>query len=86
MPVRKERNRVLRELAARKNREFRQRMVGRALSVVTLEEGALSDNYLKVELTRPLPPNTLCNVRIGGLTGAGLHEARTLNVLPDHTG
>ena len=32
MPVRKERNRVLRELAAAKNLAFRERMVGRTLS------------------------------------------------------
>ena len=38
MPVRKERNRVLRELAAAKNLAFRERMVGRTLSAVTLHE------------------------------------------------
>jgi len=53
MPVRKERNRVLRELAAEKNLEFRRAVMGRMLSVVTLEDGALSDNFLKVELATP---------------------------------
>ena len=52
MAVRKERNRVLRELAAAKNLAFRERMVGRTLSAVTLAETgiALTENYLKVEL------------------------------------
>ncbi len=81
MPVRKERNRILRELAARKNRGFRERMVGRTLSVVTLEEGALSENYLKVELSQPIPANTMRDVRIGGVTESGLREASALNVL-----
>src|SRR5258706_6736004 len=52
MKLRKERNRVLRELAAAKNLAFRQSMVGRTLSAVTLENTgiALTENYFKVEL------------------------------------
>src|SRR5919198_385705 len=57
MPVRKERNRILRELAAAKNKQFRESMVGRTLSAVTLHDmetaptgTALTGNYLKVEL------------------------------------
>ena len=74
--VRKERNRILRELAAEKNLEFRRLAVGRTLSVVTLEqEGmALSDNYLKVELATRREPNQIIDVKIGGLTPAGLAE------------
>lgn len=77
MPVRKERNRVLRELAARKNLEFRRRMIGRTLSVVTLNEPcrALSGNYLQVELARTREPNRLIDIEIAGLTGSGLREA-----------
>jgi threonylcarbamoyladenosine tRNA methylthiotransferase MtaB len=76
MPVRKQRNRILRELGAAKNLEFRRRMVGRKLPAVTLEQRgvALSDNYLKVELTRPLLPNRLIDVEIGGTTPQGLSE------------
>ncbi len=76
-PVRKERNRVLRELAAAKNLEFRRRMVGRTLSVVTLEqEGmALSGNYLKVELAAARDPNRILDVAIGGVTAGGLSES-----------
>jgi threonylcarbamoyladenosine tRNA methylthiotransferase MtaB len=77
IPVRKERNRVLRELAAAKNLAFRESMVGRVLSAVTLHEtgAALSDNYLKVELARARQPNTLVDLPIGALTAGGLREA-----------
>ena len=76
MAVRKERNRVLRELAAAKNLAFRQRMVGRTLSAVTLAETgiALTENYLKVELAAAREPNALIDVRICGVTNAGLRE------------
>ena len=52
----RERNRVLRELAAEKNLEFRRKFLGKTLEVITLQQGnndwteALSDNYLKVRL------------------------------------
>ena len=74
IPVRKERNRVLRELAARKNRAFREGMLGRTLSAVTLQEprAALTGNYLKVELAAEEPPNRIVNVRIDGLSEQGI--------------
>jgi threonylcarbamoyladenosine tRNA methylthiotransferase MtaB len=76
MLVRKERNRVLRELAAAKNREFRGSMVGSTLSAVTLHESgvALTGNYLKVEMASAREPNRLVDLRIGGVTDAGLRE------------
>ena len=82
VPVRKERNRVLRELAAAKNLAFRERTVGRMLSAVTLhEEGtALSDNYLKVRLAQPREPNRIVDVRIGGLAEGGVAEAAPLAI------
>jgi len=69
--IARERNRILRELAARKNLEFRQRLVGRTLSVITLAGGsALSDNYLKVRLCGPpLTPNRIVDARITGIEG-----------------
>jgi threonylcarbamoyladenosine tRNA methylthiotransferase MtaB len=78
MPVRKERNRVLRELAAAKNLEFRQSMIGRTLSAVTLHEPgtALTGNYLKVELASPREPNVLVDLEVGGLTKTALYETR----------
>jgi threonylcarbamoyladenosine tRNA methylthiotransferase MtaB len=84
MPIRKERNRVLRELAAAKNLVFRRRMVGRRLSAVTLgqERVALTDNYLKVELARPRAANQLIDLDIGGLSAQGLREADLLAILP----
>ncbi len=83
MPVRKDRNRQLRELADRKNRAFRQRFLGQSLSVVTLGQGhmALSSNYLKVELLQPATDNLLLNVPIGALTDSGLRQFDPLRVL-----
>ena len=80
--VRRERSRSLRELAAEKNLEFRRRMTGRKLSVVTLEEPrtALSSNYLKVEMVAARPSNQLLEVEIAGLTYAGLQEAPLFSV------
>jgi threonylcarbamoyladenosine tRNA methylthiotransferase MtaB len=81
MEVRRERNRVLRELAAEKNLEFRRGMLGRTLSVVTLSEGALSDNFLKVELAPPRGANQLIDVKIGSVAPVGLREHNPLTVL-----
>ena len=74
MEVRKERNRILRELAAKKNLEFRRRFIGRTLSVVTLTEGALSDNFIKVDLARPRAANQMVEIEIGATTASGLRE------------
>ncbi len=76
MAVRKYRNRVLRDLAAAKNRAFREKMVGRTLSAVTLHESrtALSGNYLKIGLASCREPNMIVDVRIGGATETGLRE------------
>jgi len=56
-------------------------MIGRTLSVVTLAEGALSDNFLKVELAMPRPVNQLIDVMIGSVTDSGLREHSPLTVL-----
>ena len=54
--IAREHNRVLRELAARKKREFMQSFVGRELDAITLTHydgectEALTDNYLKLKL------------------------------------
>jgi len=76
MAVRKDRNRVLRSLAAAKNRAFRESMVGRTLSAVTLHEPrtALTGNYLKVRLATCREPNMIQEVRIGGVSDSGLIE------------
>jgi threonylcarbamoyladenosine tRNA methylthiotransferase MtaB len=88
MKLRKERNRVLRELAASKNLAFRQSMVGRTLSAVTLHEtgAALTENYLKVELASPREPNLLVDLPIGGVSSAAAmltERSPLLQVLPN---
>ena len=80
--VRKQRTRELRDLAARKNLEFRQSMIGKTLSAVTLDDGALSENYLKIRLATPREPNRLIEVKIGGVLPDALSEAGMLAVLP----
>jgi threonylcarbamoyladenosine tRNA methylthiotransferase MtaB len=84
MEVRKHRTHILRDLAARKNLEFRRSTIGRTLSAVTIEDGctALSDNYLKVALARPREANRIVDILIGGLTGDGLCESGTPLHLP----
>jgi len=64
MEVRRERNRILRELGEAKNRSFREGFAGRKLSAVTLEQprSALTTNFLRVDLDRDVPPNRLIEV------------------------
>ncbi len=75
-PIRKQRNRVLRELAADKGRRFRESLLGRSLSVVTLEEEhaggtmALSDNYVRVLIEgERAPANRIVEVTATGVCG-----------------
>jgi threonylcarbamoyladenosine tRNA methylthiotransferase MtaB len=89
MRVRKERNRILRELAAARNLDFRRSMVGKRLSTVTLHEPgiALSDNYIKVELARVVEPNRIIEVEIDAVCEGGVREASSeLCVLSADTG
>jgi threonylcarbamoyladenosine tRNA methylthiotransferase MtaB len=72
--VKRERARRLRELGAAKNQAFRRRMVGRRLPVVTLHDGAITANYLPVQLAHPRPANLLVEIEIGGLTPEALAE------------
>ena len=83
LPVRKERNRILRELGAAKNLEFRKQMIGKTLSSVTLDNGpfALADNYLKVELAAPRESNRIVDVAIGSLGEGSLREYNLFPVL-----
>ena len=77
-PVKRERNRILRGLAAEKNRVFRESFVGRELEAITLSRGddatteALTDNYLKLELAGRHAPNQWLRLRVEALTGDGL--------------
>jgi len=78
--VARERNRVLRELAAAKNLGFRSKFAGKTLEVITLQAGgdgwteALSDNYLKVRVSGSHQANewmlaTITNVGLDDLAG-----------------
>jgi threonylcarbamoyladenosine tRNA methylthiotransferase MtaB len=81
--VRRERTRILRELSARKNLEFRRRMLGRTLSAVTLEElrMALTTNYLRVYMAGVKRPNRMEDLSIGALHPAGLQEASAFPII-----
>jgi threonylcarbamoyladenosine tRNA methylthiotransferase MtaB len=79
--IRKQRTHVLRDLAARKNLEFRRSMIGRTVSAVTLGSGALSENYLKVRLTRSREANRIVDVKIAGLTDQGVSEVGDFPIL-----
>jgi threonylcarbamoyladenosine tRNA methylthiotransferase MtaB len=83
MEIRKQRTHILRDLSARKNREFCRAAIGRTLSAVVLEDGraALSGNYLKISLASQRRPNRIVDVRICGLTKDGVSEAGLLPVL-----
>ncbi len=76
MQVRRERNRILRELAAEKNLRFRESMIGKRLSAVTLETPgvALTGNYLKVDLASTPPANRVVEPLISGLSENGVRE------------
>ncbi|MGA2991374.1 MAG: MiaB/RimO family radical SAM methylthiotransferase [Candidatus Korobacteraceae bacterium] len=73
-----ERNRILRELAARKKREFQQGLIGGVLQAITLthvENGrteALTDNYQKLWLAGVHPSNQALRARILGIEGEAL--------------
>jgi tRNA A37 methylthiotransferase MiaB len=69
-PVMKERNRILRELAARKKREFQQTFIGRELQAITLTHfngthtECLTDNFQKLWLEGRFESNRWVRARI----------------------
>jgi threonylcarbamoyladenosine tRNA methylthiotransferase MtaB len=76
--VARERNRVLRELAAEKNLAFRQKFIGQSLDVITLQASnencteALSDNYLKITIPGCHQPNQWKTVQIERIVAENL--------------
>jgi threonylcarbamoyladenosine tRNA methylthiotransferase MtaB len=76
--VARERNRVLRELVAEKNLEFRKSFVGKTVSAITLhrfDEGfteALTDNFLKLHLLGKHKANRWMRVSVLDLRDEGL--------------
>ena len=71
----------LRDLIASRNSTFREGFVGRSLPAVTLQAiehalpRALTDNFLEVALSTPVPANRCVRVRIEELTESGLRGA-----------
>jgi threonylcarbamoyladenosine tRNA methylthiotransferase MtaB len=74
MRVRKDRNRVLRELANEKNAAFRRSLLGREFTAVTLDPPglALTGNYIKAVLDMPYTPNRLVRLRPRALNEQGV--------------
>lgn len=74
MPVRKDRNRILRELAAAKNAAFRESLLGTEVSAVTMEPLgiALTENFIQAQLDLPYTPNRLVTLRPRALTQHGV--------------
>ena len=72
--VRKDRNRILRDLASEKNAAFRQNMLGREFTAVTLDPPglALTDNYIQATLDLPYTPNRMVRLRPRALTQHGV--------------
>jgi threonylcarbamoyladenosine tRNA methylthiotransferase MtaB len=76
-----ERMAALRDLAAEKSHRFRMGLIGGSLPAIALHTpaliaaqgrtSALTDNYLAVELTEPVPPNQLIEVQITGTNALG---------------
>jgi threonylcarbamoyladenosine tRNA methylthiotransferase MtaB len=83
--IARHRNRVLRDLAAKKNLEFRKQFVGRTLEVLTLQAGdessteALSDNYLKVRVGGRHEPNELMRVDVEEIGNEDLEAVAQLS-------
>jgi len=76
--IARERNRILRELAAEKNLRFRESFVGRATEAITLqrqhahETEALTDNYLKLRIAGEHAPNQWLKLRVAAVSSDGL--------------
>ena len=72
--ARRDRNKVLRDLAAAKNAAFRESLLGREFTAITLDPPgrAITDNYVPVTLDLPYAPNRLVRVRPRALTDQGL--------------
>jgi threonylcarbamoyladenosine tRNA methylthiotransferase MtaB len=81
--VRRERTRILRAVSARKNIEFRRGMIGKTLSAVTLDQGAiaLTSNFLNVQMAQPREPNQIVSLEIGAVSEAWLRERTLLPVI-----
>lgn len=77
-PVMKERNRILRDIAAGKKRDFMQSFIGRDISAITLNAAgedftdALTDNYLKLRLAGRHTANQWLHAHVTSMVGEEL--------------
>jgi threonylcarbamoyladenosine tRNA methylthiotransferase MtaB len=84
----RERNHILRELAAEKNRAFRESLVGQRLEAITLDRGgeghteALTDNYLKLRLAGRHAANSWVRVAAEAISGEGLIGSLSRQAFP----
>jgi threonylcarbamoyladenosine tRNA methylthiotransferase MtaB len=80
--VARERNRILRDLAARKKMAFMQAFVGKTVEAITLNVSdgksteALTDNYLKLRLQGQHEPNQWVKARVEQIADSALIAAR----------
>ena len=75
--VAKFRAKTLRQLIARKNEEFRTRMIGRDMDVLVLHSGeAISGNFIHAFPSEELPLNSWVPVRVTALQDEGLSVRR----------
>jgi threonylcarbamoyladenosine tRNA methylthiotransferase MtaB len=76
-PIAKERNHILRDLIAEKNRRWREQFVGREIEAITLHANrdgiteALSNNYVKTQVAGEMQSNELVRVRVDSLSEEG---------------
>jgi len=76
--VARERNRILRELAAKKNLAFRKSFIGKTIEAITLHRSdedateALTDNFLKLQLKGKHAPNQWAQAKVNQTTTDGL--------------
>lgn len=77
-PAMRERNRILRDIAAEKKMAFQQSFIGKTASAITLtvfdgaHTEALTDNYQKLWIAGHHQPNQMINVRVEGVTFDGM--------------
>lgn len=83
MAVRRHRTEVLRKISEAKTRIFEERMAGRVLPSVTLEESpmAMTTNYLRVKMNAYRPPNQLVELAVSQRWGGGLAETAAFSIL-----
>lgn len=78
LSVARERNRILRQLSARKNRAFRESFLGQTLSAITLGARdhefteALSDNFVRMRIRGTHKPNQWVMPRVEEISADGL--------------